>query len=542
MPPYFFAQNCNFLSYLFAAGIALNFVLLTFFVWFNFTSMKAWLAISHKTALLLLFIFGLSLGLRIYLSPHLHDDVYNEWEFMEAAQTMLLQGKYALCLFGSPAQSFCNPALPVHPPGVPFLLTLVFAVTGVSDQAVFYTNIFMGSLSVVLVFLLGKLLAGRDDAALYSALFFGFVPLHIRFSGTGLLEPISLFFQLLAVLSLVLALRINTAKMWLLAFLVISYAVQTRPEAILLLVLMPAGFFLLRPSGSAKLNISWYHYVVLLLLLLPNIIHLIFTISAGSFKEGKDIPYFSLEHARTNFLPYISFWLKPDQQLFVFPFLALLGGGYLWPRQRHILYFLGIWFFMFLAFFIPYHMNPVGTYTAYRYMVAGFGPLSLLMGYGVLSLSRFLRPAYLFILIGAITFASFLPHVYTIRFKDPLRLAETEVMFAVQDKIAPEAFVIGQPALISIHRRIINPEVVLGDPAALKLLVNLTDQIYLYQDISCMFHNWAPKILNRYPHRLITSREVPLDDQGAKAVFAVYQLQLPKDVLHRAQAQPGTGG
>jgi len=481
----------------------------------------------------------MALSLRLVLSPHLHDDVYNEWEFMEAAQTMLLQGKYALCLFGSPAQFFCGPAIPPHPPGVPFLLALVFAVTGLSDQAVFYTNILFGSLSVVLVFFLGKLLTERDDTALYSAFFFGLVPLHIRFSGTGLLEPISLFFQLSAVLSLVMALRINDAKIWLLAFLIISYAVQTRPEAILLLFLIPVGFFLLNPQPIKKINIYWYHYTILLLFMLPHIIHLFFNISIDGFKEGRDIPYFSTDYVKKNFFPYVSFWFNPNQQLLVFPVLAGLGGGYLWRRQRRVLYFLGVWFLMFLALFIPYHMNPVETYTAYRYMISGFVPLSLLMGYGVIFFYRYLKPVHLLILITSVTLISFLPHINSTRFRDPLRLAETETMLEVKDKIAAEAFVIGQPALISIHRRIINPEIVLRDPEAVRLLASLTDQIYLYQDISCMFNDWFQKILNRYPHRLIAKREVPLDDQGGMATFAVYQLQLNHNQIIRDQDSQG---
>jgi hypothetical protein len=514
------------LSVILTWTIALNLVLLIILVPFNLKSILYTLNISKRSWILAFLLFLSALCIRNFLSPWIHEDFYNEWAFMEGAQAMILNGKYALCNFGDQNVCLGNLVVPKHPAGVPFILSVSFILFGVSDQVAMYTNIFYGSASVILIFMVGYLVSGREDIGLYASLFFSLVPIHVRYSGTVLLGPVSVFFQLLTVMFFLLSLRINRRSMWFLFFLALGYTLQTRPECILLIVLFISGYFMMRPQDLKKANISLHHVMVFFLILLPHAIHMANNISIDAWKEGKDIPYFSMAYLINHLTPYTSFWFNPHYQLFIYPFVFIFGVFYLFQRAKNILWFLALWFLIFLAFFIPYHMNPVGSITSYRYMLSGYVPYCLMAAYGIYFLSRRIPIKRIHVAFLIIIAVSFLPHISHIRYKDPLRLAEMEIMKDVENEIGNDCFVIGHRALFSIKKKFIYPHFLLEDEDAFNQLRDVTDCLYLFQDISTMKSGWAERILSKCPHTLIASREVMKCTYTRPVTLAFYKLDL----------------
>ena len=524
-PIFYDFVSADTLSVLLTWAISLNLILIILFILFSFKSIEDSIKLSKRSLALVFLVFLLALTIRLLLSPRIHEDFYNEWAFMEGAQGMILNGKYGLCFFGDQRECLSKLVIPKHAPGVPLILSLSFILFGVSDQTAIYTNMFYGSASVILVFLVGYLLSQREDVGLYSSLLFALIPLHVKYSGTGLLGPISVFFQLLTATFFLLSLRINKQRMWVLFFLALSYTVQTRPECSLLVLLFAIGYFILKPAGLTRANVHWYHFLVVLLLL-PHVVHLANNISSDSWKEGKNISYFSMDHSLRHFAPYIYFWLRADYQLLIFPFLSFFGIFYLVGKEKKIFWFLSLWFIMYLLFFIPYHFNPITSRTPFRYMLSAYVPFSLFMGYGVIYFLRYFSGTKILGAVLVLAVITFTPLISHITYKNPLVLAEMEIMKDVENEIDDRCFVVGRRALFSIQKKFIYPHLLLKDEDAFDRLRSVTDCLYLFQDISASQSGWAEQILKKCPHRIIASREVLDSGSGRPVTLAFYEFDL----------------
>lgn len=516
--------NQKTLSTLLTWSIAIVFFLFISVFLLNFRTFFRPVVFSKKTVSPLVFIFFLALSLRMVLSPQTHLDFYNEWIYMEGAQSMVLNGNYGRCFFGGADDCFSWAPIS-HPPGVPFIFAIAFFLFGASGAVAINTNIFFGSASVILIFMIGSLLSKREKIGLYSALFFSLVPMHIRYSGTAILDPVSMFFQLVAVYAFLLALRVNEKKTWLLFILAFFFSIQTRPESPIILIIFLSGYFLLKPDTLKKPALSW-RYLPLGAFLLPYIYHLANGVARGVWKEGKPASSFSIDHVIRNFTSYTGFWLNPDYQLPVFPILFLAGAFYLFGTERKTFWFLTSWFALFLVFFIPYHVDPATFPEMFRYMLSAYLPFCLFMGYGVYYFSTIQWKAEAFIVIFAATLMTFYLHLPSIRYIDEVRQAEIEIMKEVDEQIDDKCYVIGYSSLFSIQKNVIFPFMLTRGEVGFDQLREVTDCLYLFKGFAARHDDGTEQILKRCPRKLIAGKEVFLNKPAVPYTYAFYKLDL----------------
>lgn len=89
-------------------------------------------------------------------------------------------------------ESFGDWKLPVYH----YLLVPSIAVFGLNEFAVRFPSAFLGSLSIILIYLLSKRLTNNNKVGLWSALFLAISPWHIQFSRGGFESTAGLFFLL----------------------------------------------------------------------------------------------------------------------------------------------------------------------------------------------------------------------------------------------------------------------------------------------------------------------------------------------------------
>src|SRR3989344_5706083 len=173
--------------------------------------------VPKTTWLLLLGIFVLALILRTAVAPATHRVYFDEDIYLDIGKEILLRGNGSLCNYGD---SQCHEyAFMKWPNAYPTILAISYAIFGISEAVAFNLVILLGSLSVILIFLLAYVLTENHKISFYSSLLFALIPVHIMWSATTASEPVLVFFTLLAFTFLALAIKINSWKMHLLALL-----------------------------------------------------------------------------------------------------------------------------------------------------------------------------------------------------------------------------------------------------------------------------------------------------------------------------------
>ena len=118
--------------------ILINFILLLILIYLNWKFINQFfIKIDKKTWLILITIFICALSLRLFIPEIRHIMYIDEGMYMEAGKNMLNTG------------SQMEYAKPI---GWSFLLSLVFGIFGINNWVALYTSLFLGALTIVLMF------------------------------------------------------------------------------------------------------------------------------------------------------------------------------------------------------------------------------------------------------------------------------------------------------------------------------------------------------------------------------------------------------
>jgi 4-amino-4-deoxy-L-arabinose transferase-like glycosyltransferase len=368
-----------------------NFTALLGFFAINFNNIRKQLSkVNRYTWFFLFVIFLLGFFLRMYIAPHTHRLFFDEDIYLEIGKEILERGKGSLCNYAD-ADGCYEYDLMKWPNGYPFILAITFLFFGVSEAVAFNLMIFLGSLSIILVFLISYLLSGKEEIGLYSALLFALIPLHIMWSATTASEPVLIFFTLLAVFCLIMATKTNSWKTCGLALVALAYAIQIKAEGGILLAL--AGFIILlfgrnwiKKLKDKKFLFFW---MLFFFLITPYLIHISY---AAKFDPwGATGKKFALGHARRNLPENLLFWIQGYPTIehpTLFTVLAILGTFYCIDKRARIFLLLLVWFMLFFWLYVFFYAGSVRYGVDVRYSLNCYPPLIILGGYGLYALKR----------------------------------------------------------------------------------------------------------------------------------------------------------
>ena len=181
---------------------------------------------ENKIIFLILF-FGLSL--RIWFVPHIHHVYFDEFEDIDIGQNLSRGDGFQVTLKGSPENCEAG-SLPARPPGYNAILAMAFFLLGASEQVAYGVNIFLGTISILLVFLIAALLFADKKIASWSAFLFSVLPVHLKYSGSAATEITSSFFVLLLLWAGLLYLKKQEFSILLLFIFTSIATLYMRPE------------------------------------------------------------------------------------------------------------------------------------------------------------------------------------------------------------------------------------------------------------------------------------------------------------------------
>jgi hypothetical protein len=302
-----------------------------------------------------------------------------------------------------------------EPNGWPYLISIVFRLAGVHENAAFWTTNLLYALSIVTAFGIAYLLFRCPYRGLFAALIFSLTPEYIMWSNTVAVEPSAACFTGLALLSALVYVRSRAGTALFLLTVAAAFACQFRPESIMCLAVI--GLAVLFFAGEELKRGRFYLALSLFfILIIPHLVHLYAVKDMGWGSSG---PKFSFDYLEGNLKANALFYLKNVRFPVMFTVLFVLGlllggrageknGKTFYLYEKTVVFF---WFLLFWGIFILFYAGSYDYGADVRFALLSSMPLALLAGCGSVSLAQLFnrRFRYMQFLLALVIIFSFIP-------------------------------------------------------------------------------------------------------------------------------------
>lgn len=345
--------------------------------------------INKKTWIILTIIFIIATIIRVFLIPHTHYVYSDEFNHVNVAQNILYRNEFCHCPQGN--NTHCQECIlgETWPPGQPTIGAISMKIFGDSEETLFNTTAILGSLSVILIFLISYLIYQSATIGLIAGFILTLLPVHIKYSGSFAQAVPAVFFILLSMFFLEIFIKKKDVIIFC-AFLASTlYATQTRTE----LIFLPLIFFIriittikIKKILKPKYIISTIIFLIFLTIPLQLIYYETFINEARGWKEPTNT---KLTHVKNNIIPLTSFYLNSYFHPIILTILFFIGLKNLFTVDKKKLTYFGSFY---LLFFIIYLAYEIANYTIFkdttRYFLITYVPFILI---SVSSFQQFLK-------------------------------------------------------------------------------------------------------------------------------------------------------
>lgn len=372
----------GFLSYLLTASFSAAFVVFILFFLLNLENVKKHFEIKRKTLSILITIFVLGLSLRA-LTPIYITTYGDELSHVSTGKSMFTTFRADCCSgYQDIGQRGCT--MFNEPAGHSYVVGLFWFLFGMNMDAAYFTNLIISALIPVAVFFLVFLLFRDEKSGIYSAFLISILPLHMLLSRNIEPDPVSAFFILLTLISVILLAKNKDLKTGLFTAGILALTISMKQENILLipivaLVLVFSNVDLKkRLTGRKALLVL----IVFICLVLPHALHLslelypamIYGESTATAVGGRIMNPGNIIGNSRVLIQSISGSFYP----IIINALIFLGVFYAWRRNRKASLLLIGFFASYVFVYLSYSATIVE-----KYMVTALVPLFCFAGFGL---------------------------------------------------------------------------------------------------------------------------------------------------------------
>ena len=332
-----------------------------------------WLSVAGIAALGLVAAYG--------VPPTTSRIYYDEQIYQNVGQNMAALGRTQMCNHGlvqGGALECESGEYNKEPYGYPYLLSLWYRLLGTSDTIAHHVNRWAHAALALLLAVAAVRWFGRPRAGIAAALLISLVPEQLRWVATAAAEPSAALFGLVAVLAAVdfSRSRTNGSLAWLLA--AGAWAIQFRPESVLVAP-VAAGILLLEAPSVVK---DPRRPQALAALIVPATLYLLHMIAVQHDSWGASGAAFSWSHVPGNLAVNGWYYLSDPR----FPgWIALLALSGLVAGRTSMASRAGValYFVLFWGIFLFFYAGSYNYGADVRYSLVSYAPLVLLAGLGV---------------------------------------------------------------------------------------------------------------------------------------------------------------
>ncbi|MCM2322640.1 MAG: glycosyltransferase family 39 protein [Oligoflexia bacterium] len=314
-------------------------------------------------------------------APRTNRIYYDEHIYQGIAQYISFKGEALLCSECDLRYDHYKPVSAEYnkqPQGYPYYLSLFYSALGAREWVAHLANVVALALGGLAVYGITFLLFQSAEAALLSALLYGFTPINLVWSNTAASEPSSAAFAALAFLATLLFAGAPGFRTGLLSLGTVALAFQFRPESLLLgLPLGALLWFGPRPVKPRWLLALWS--AALVLLLVPHLAHL-YLFSGHDWGAASADARFSLKAFSANLPVNGPFYLDNRNHPLLFTLLAV-SGLFSLARWRAVLP-VALWWLCLWGIFLFFYAGSYQYGADIRYALLSFAPLAILGGWG----------------------------------------------------------------------------------------------------------------------------------------------------------------
>jgi hypothetical protein len=328
---------------------------------------------------------ALGVALTVFAAPRTNRIFYDEQIYQGVGQNIADTRRAQMCNDGNIEYGRLRCASGEYnkqPYAYPHALSLAYRVLGVRPGTAFAVNAVAMALTICAVYFLVWVAFRDRDAALFAGLLIALMPEQLLWSATAAVEPTASLAAVVAVLSAAHYVRSGRWPAGLMVVVAAAYAVQFRPESILIL---PVIAFILWPRLRVDLTRprSWGAVTLFLCLVVVHAAHLF---AIRHIDWGTTGPRFSFRYIQTN-LP-VNGWFYLYDERFPVAFTILGLTGLVSVRQRREAWSMAMYFLLFFAVGLVFYAGSYNYGADVRYSLMTYPPLAVLGGLGAAWLAR----------------------------------------------------------------------------------------------------------------------------------------------------------
>jgi 4-amino-4-deoxy-L-arabinose transferase-like glycosyltransferase len=403
-------------------------------------------AFDRRDAIRLTVLGAIALALTLFVAPRTNRIFYDEQIYQNVGQNLADLRRAQMCNDGTVESGrlrCANGEYNKQPYAYPHVLSVGYRLFGVHERVAFGVNALAMTLTAVSVYLLVVMLFGDRDAAFFAGLILALTPHQIMWSATAAVEPTASLALVVALVCAAHYLRSGGLAALGLMIGVTAYAIQFRPESLLIMPVIAALAWprlqddLRRPQG-------WWMALLFFVLVAVHVGHLF---AVRNAEWGAPGPRFSIAYVPGNFAVNGWFYLLDHRFPAIFSLLALAG---LWGRtfgwERTVM---AVYFLTFFAVGLVFYAGSYNYGADIRYSLMTYPPIAILGGLGAARLvgilSRFGARDRAQAFVTAALALVFLWYAPVVRAQsDDAWAARADVRFAraVSAELPPNAFVL----------------------------------------------------------------------------------------------------
>jgi len=334
------------------------------------------------------------------LAPQTTRIFFDEHLYMQIGQTIALTGRaeganYARVEYGQ--FEMYSPWVNKQPNGLPYLLSWIYRLVGVSDRASDFLNPALVGLTAAALFLGLTLVPWTlpTGAALAAAILFMFTPLVPWWGHTVAVEPGAAATAACAFLAACAHARLretNTAQglpaSGLLLAGATAFAVYFRPESMLVFPMVAAVLWSTDDRFIEDIS-AWGALALSIAMAAPNVLQL--WAARGEDWGARDGRRFAFDFIGKNFSNNGGYFIDSKWFPLAGTVLAVAGALWLLRRNRTAGLALGVWFMLSWGIFILFYAGGYFYGASSRYAVVSCAPVAVFMGIGLTALGGRLR-------------------------------------------------------------------------------------------------------------------------------------------------------
>jgi 4-amino-4-deoxy-L-arabinose transferase-like glycosyltransferase len=328
---------------------------------------------------------SVALGLTVFVAPRTNRIFYDEQIYQSIGQNLADLRLAQVCNEGGVEYGRLKCASGEYnkqPYGYPHVLSVAYRLFGAHANTAFVVNAGAMAFTVCAVYLLTWLLFRDREAAVFAGLILALTPEQIIWSATAAVEPSA---SLAAVMALVSAAYYSSrgGAAALCAFAALAaYAIQFRPESILIL---PVAALIMWPrlwSEGARPSVWW---AGLLFLALASV-HIGHLFAIRNVDWGTNQARFSLGYVPANLAVNGWFYLSDGRFPVLFTLLAVAGLST--PAFRRERLAMAFYFLLYLGIGLAFYAGSYNYGADVRYSLMTYPPIAVLAGLGASTVIR----------------------------------------------------------------------------------------------------------------------------------------------------------